>query len=124
MSERARSEAGEASEPPAAASPTPREAQTRAALVLALQQQAGNRAVTRWLQRAPAPDPPPPTSAPGGTPLTPEEIFTQIIVNSRAWEFNRGGAPKTDPRGVGQGVGPAAGARRAGSAVFSVIQIT
>jgi hypothetical protein len=124
MAERARSEASEASEPPAAAAPAPRSAQTRAALLLALQQQAGNRAVTRWLQRAPAPDPPPSGSAPGGTPLTPDEIFTQIILNSRAWEFNRGGPPKTDPRGVGAGVGPAAGGRRAGSAVFSVIQAT
>jgi hypothetical protein len=55
--------------------------------------------------------------------LTPEEMF-QIISRERAWSFNPGGAPVQDPRGVGRGVGPAAGGRRAGFSVFAVIQVT
>lgn len=55
--------------------------------------------------------------------LTPEELF-EIVVRERAWTFNRGGPPVEDPAGVGRGVGPAAGGRRAGSAVFAVIQVT
>jgi hypothetical protein len=61
---------------------------------------------------------------PTGNPiLTPEEMF-EIIVRERAWTFNPGGAPIQDPAGVGRGVGPAAGGRRAGHAVFAVIQVT
>lgn len=41
--------------------------------------------------------------------LTPDEMF-QIISRERSWTFNPGGAPVQDPRGVGRGVGPAAGA--------------
>jgi len=55
-------------------------------------------------------------------PLTQQDLF-KIIQTHRAWEFNPGGAPIQDPAGVGRGVGPAAGGRRAGSAVFTVIQV-
>jgi uncharacterized protein DUF4157 len=54
--------------------------------------------------------------------LTKQDMFG-IIQKQTAWEFNRGGAPKEDPAGVGRGVGPAAGGRRAGFTVFTVIQI-
>ncbi|MEJ2454125.1 MAG: DUF4157 domain-containing protein [Candidatus Thiodiazotropha sp.] len=55
--------------------------------------------------------------------LTPEEMF-RLVQTERAWTYNPGGMVCEDPRGVGRGVGPAAGGRRAGYSVFAVIQIT
>jgi hypothetical protein len=55
--------------------------------------------------------------------LTPEDMFG-IIERERAWTFNPGGMVCEDPTGTGRGVGPAAGGRRAGHAVFAVIQVT
>jgi hypothetical protein len=56
--------------------------------------------------------------------LTTAEMFN-IITRERAWTFNPGAAQMcVDPRGVGRGVGAAAGGRRAGSAVFTVMQVT
>lgn len=55
-------------------------------------------------------------------PLTPQEMF-EILLRERSFEFNRGGQPLEDPRGQGRGVGPAAGGRRAGFSVFTVMQV-
>jgi hypothetical protein len=73
-------------------------------------------------------DPPKGSPAPKGPlpaeqPLSPAEMF-ELATRDRSWEFNPGGAPKQDPDERGRGVGPAAGGRRAGNSVFSVIQIT
>ncbi len=63
--------------------------------------------------------------------LTHSEMF-EIIVRQRAWEFNEGGqlnpgqAERSGARRgqhIGRGAGPNAGGRRAGHAVFAVIQI-
>ena len=73
--------------------------------------------------------PRPPGYARQGTPhtnpvLTLDEMF-QIVVRERAWTFSPGGgAVDVDPQGVGRGVGPAAGRKRAGHSVFAVIQVT
>lgn len=56
--------------------------------------------------------------------LSPDEMF-QIIQRERAFTFSPGaGSVCEDPSGVGRGVGAAAGGRRAGHAVFAVIQVT
>ena len=57
------------------------------------------------------------------SPLTVEEIF-EIIVKERAFTFNKGGPPVTDPGMKGKGAGPAAGGRHAGESVFAVVQLT
>jgi hypothetical protein len=71
------------------------------------------------------------------TPMTPEEMF-DVLVSQRAFTFNeRGGAANIDPRALGPGgqvldqpppglganVGPAAGGRAAGGAVFAVVEV-
>ena len=56
--------------------------------------------------------------------LSPDEMLG-IITRERAFTYSPGaGAVCEDPQGVGRGVGAAAGGRRAGHAVFAVIQIT
>jgi hypothetical protein len=62
---------------------------------------------------------PPPSDA----PLSEQELL-DMLVNQRAHAFSPPGAPAEDPKGVGRGVGPQAGGKKAGDAVFSIIQIT
>jgi hypothetical protein len=64
-------------------------------------------------------------TGPSANPLLSVDEMFNIITRERAWAFNPGGAQVCeDPRGVGRGVGASAGGRRAGSAVFTVMQIT
>jgi hypothetical protein len=57
------------------------------------------------------------------TPLSEAELF-KILITERAFSFSAPGVPVEDPKGVGRGVGPQAGGRVGGDAVFSIIQIT
>jgi hypothetical protein len=54
--------------------------------------------------------------------LSIEDMFG-IITRERAFTFSPGGTVCEDPAGIGRGVGPAAGGRRAGYSVFAVIQV-
>jgi len=59
---------------------------------------------------------------PADKALTDVELF-DMLVNERAHAFAPSGAPSEDPKGLGKGVGPQAGGRKAGDAVFAIIQI-
>ena len=60
---------------------------------------------------------------PTEAPLTEMEMLG-ILTKERAFSFSEPGAPVEDPKGVGRGVGSQAGGKKAGDAVFAIIQIT
>lgn len=62
-------------------------------------------------------------SASGKTPLT-EQQLREHLARERGFSFSKPGAPAVDPAEVGRGIGPAAGGRAAGQAVFAAAQIT
>jgi Domain of unknown function (DUF4157) len=63
---------------------------------------------------------------PTETPLTENELL-DVLVNMRAFSFSEPGTPLEDPndvKPVGRKIGAQAGDRKAGDAVFAIIQIT
>lgn len=60
---------------------------------------------------------------PSEAALTEQELL-DLLAKERAFSFSKPGAPVEDPAGVGRGIGPQAGGRAAGDAVFAAVQIT